>query len=76
MDARGRHLDRSTLPLSSIFGPNTIDCMGIDCKGTGGGDVEFFGSMADVKSVEGVDSLGVLLLPTPPMYSLSLGYTG
>lgn len=70
MDDRGRHLDKSTFPLSNTFGPKTTDCPGRDCKGLGGGDVDAFSSKEDVKSVEVVDSFGVLLLP--PAYSLSI----
>jgi hypothetical protein len=45
------------------------EVLGIDCKGTGGGDMDVFGSNEDVASVEVVESFGVLLLP--PVYSLS-----
>ena len=63
MDDLGRHLDKSTLPLSNTFGPKTTDGVGRDCRGLGGGDVDAFSSKEDVKSVELVDSFGVLLLP-------------
>jgi hypothetical protein len=70
MEDRGRHLDKSTFPLSSTFGPKITDRAEKVCRGLGGGDVDAFSSKGDVKSVEVVDSFGVLLLP--PAYSLSI----
>ena len=70
MDDLGRHLDRSTFPLSKTFGPKTTEGIERDCTGLGGGDVDAFSSKEDVKSVEVVDSFGVPLLPLA--YSLSV----
>ena len=63
MEPRGRHFDKSTLLLSNTLTP--VMCVGVEvlCPGVVGGDVDFGGSNEEVRDIETVDSLGVLLFP-------------
>lgn len=63
MEALGRHFNRSTLLLSNTL--TAVMCVGVEvvCPGVVGGDVDFTGSNEEVRDIETVDWLGVLLFP-------------
>jgi hypothetical protein len=63
MDDRGRHLDKSTLLLSSTLTPETADGVGNDCEGVDGGVEDFLGSREEVIEVEVVEVLRISVAP-------------
>ena len=57
IDDRGRHLDKSTLLLSSTLAPAVDKGVDNDCEGVVGGVVDLLGSNDDVREVDALDAL-------------------
>jgi hypothetical protein len=59
MDDRGRHLNTSTLLLSSTLTPEIAGAVCKDCAGVDGGVEDFLGSIEDVIEVDVLEALRI-----------------